>query len=149
MKYGVFPEFDYSEFIRTQPEAAPYLPLALQYLGIPMVTQAATPGEQPFWQQMLLAGTAAAGSAAGAAVVASDERLKDNIEYIATMGEHKLASWDWNTIGEEVFGYTGKGFGLIAQDVREYAPDAIVTHESGYLTIDYSKIGGSICQPTC
>jgi hypothetical protein len=80
---------------------------------------------------------AAIGSAGGGAAAASDERLKDNIRYVAEIGDLKLASWDWNDEAERIFGYTGKGFGLIAQDV----PYATIEHESGYLMIDYSKVG--------
>ena len=48
----------------------------------------------------------------------------------------------WNKKAEELFGYTGTSYGLIAQDVQELYPDAIIERPDGYLMIDYSKIPG-------
>jgi len=39
-------DWDYNEFLRTQPEAAPYITYALQLLGIPMLTQMGVQGQQ-------------------------------------------------------------------------------------------------------
>jgi hypothetical protein len=39
-------DWNYKEFLRTRPETAPYMQLALQFLGIPMLTQMGVQGQQ-------------------------------------------------------------------------------------------------------
>ncbi len=62
------------------------------------------------------------------AMMFSDERLKDNIQYLFTKNGRRHYVWDW------VWG--GTGFGVIAQE----NPDIAVPHPSGFLMVDYSRI---------
>jgi len=73
------------------------------------------------------------GQAAGAAFGKfSDERLKDGIQFLEERDGHK-----WYT-----FGYKGHPMihqGVIAQEVQEYLPEAVIEHD-GYLMVDYRRL---------
>jgi hypothetical protein len=64
----------------------------------------------------------------------SDARLKDNIKRVGQTDS-----------GLPIYTYTYKGsnvsmMGVMAQEVMEKNPDAVMQHESGYLMVDYSKV---------
>ena len=82
-----------------------------------------------------LGGAGASTAAANAALLPlSDVRLKENINHVDTLPNGiKLYTWDW--IDESI---TDPTFGVLAQEVAEVVPDAIHTHPSGYLMVDYS-----------
>ena len=86
----------------------------------------------------------AGGQAAAAAIAASDRRLKFNIEYVPSMFDFipelagKGAIWEWNDKALEL-GLTGKSFGLIAQDIQEIVPEAVI-EQNGYLAINYNLL---------
>lgn len=66
----------------------------------------------------------------------SDRRLKRNIRRIGThpSGVARV-SWDW-------IDGSGSDVGVIAQELAEVRPDAVVRGADGYLRVDYSMIGG-------
>ena len=72
----------------------------------------------------------------------SDERLKDNITFIEKENGYNKYSWTWNEIAEG-YGLKGPSFGVIAQEVAETRPDAIITNDEGFLMVDYEKLGVS------
>ena len=78
----------------------------------------------------------AAMKAAGAFASFSDKRLKNDIQYI---NGGPFATWTWNDKAEAI-GLKGKSFGLIAQDVERYKPEAVTVSEHGFKQIDYSKV---------
>lgn len=78
-----------------------------------------------------------AGSLGGAAIIASDIRLKDNIIYIGKEKGHNIYSWDWKYGEQEHF----PTMGVLAQEVEKYAPEAIVTMENGYKAVNYTILG--------
>lgn len=84
-------------------------------------------------------GAGALASGAGAAISAfSDVRLKENIQKVGrTKKGINLYTWDWNEIGRKL---TGKlsGFGVIAQELREIMPEAVIDGE--WLRVDYRKV---------
>lgn len=64
----------------------------------------------------------------------SDIRLKENIQHVDTLNNGiKLYTWEWKNKD-----MTDPTFGVIAQEVFEVIPEAVKTHESGYLMVDYS-----------
>lgn len=80
------------------------------------------------------------GSLVGAgATMLSDMRLKKNVKQIGTVNGHKLVKWDWNEKGLELAGDMPT-VGVIAQEAQKIDPEAVKTHESGYLMVDYSRI---------
>jgi hypothetical protein len=71
---------------------------------------------------------------AGATAYASDARLKTNIEYVDSLPNGiKLYTWDW--IDDKNYGPT---YGVIAQEVAEVIPEAVLQHPEGYLIVNYS-----------
>ena len=74
-----------------------------------------------------------------AASVFSDRRLKDNIKKIGESNGLNVYSWTWNKIANG-FGLFGSSRGAMADEVKEVCPDAVSTHESGYLMVNYNLI---------
>jgi hypothetical protein len=64
----------------------------------------------------------------------SDARLKTNI---VRKGTHPLGIGVYEY---DIFGRRERG--VMAQELVEVAPDAVALHESGYMMVDYDKIGG-------
>lgn len=80
------------------------------------------------------AGNQALQTGAMAAMMAfSDKRLKENIKSVGKL-DNGLAVYLFNYIGENK-----PQIGLIAQEVQEVKPDAVIENEDGYLMVDYSK----------
>ena len=70
----------------------------------------------------------------------SDERLKDNITPINNPLEKIISisgnTFDWN----EKSNKEGHDVGLIAQEIREALPEAVIERDNGYLAVDYHKV---------
>ena len=66
----------------------------------------------------------------------SDERLKTNIELQRVENGYNIYTWDW--IEGHDYGYNE---GVIAQEVLEVNPEAVVMMDNGYYAVDYSKLG--------
>jgi hypothetical protein len=75
------------------------------------------------------------------AYAASDKNLKDNIQKIQSPLEiiSKIGGYtfDWNKNQQT---YTGKDYGVIAQEIEEVMPELVITRESGYKAVNYEKI---------
>jgi hypothetical protein len=74
-----------------------------------------------------------------AALMGSDVRLKENIQKVATVNGINLYSWDWNEDGKSNFPGQ-KPFGVLAQEIAETRPEAIVENADGWLMVDYAKL---------
>ena len=70
----------------------------------------------------------------------SDERLKDNITPIPNALDKVLSisgnTFDWN----EKSDHEGNDVGIIAQEILEVLPEAVMTRDTGYLAVRYEKI---------
>lgn len=78
------------------------------------------------------------GLAAGiGAFTPSDVRLKENIEHVDQIDGINMYTWDWK---DEALS-SPMSYGVIAQEVAETHPEAVVTGEHGYMMVDYSKLG--------
>ena len=70
----------------------------------------------------------------------SDYRLKDNIDPIDNPLSKVLNlsgnTFDWNDKSDK----SGHDVGVIAQEVLEVLPEAVVERDNGYLAVDYHKI---------
>lgn len=76
----------------------------------------------------------ASGSDSGAVVV-SDERLKTDITRVGT-AENGLPLYEFSYIG-----FDGRFQGVMAQEVLAHTPEAVITHPSGYMMVDYGMLG--------
>ena len=70
----------------------------------------------------------------------SDQRLKDNITPIENSLKKVLSisgnTYTWN----EKSTRKGNDVGVIAQEVLEVLPEAVITRDNGYLAVDYQKL---------
>jgi hypothetical protein len=74
------------------------------------------------------------GSLGVATIMHSDRNLKTNISKIGvTEGGHNWYKWDWKD-------GSGSSTGVIAQEVAETVPEAVLMADDGYLAVDYSKL---------
>lgn len=64
----------------------------------------------------------------------SDERLKENIEFVGYRNGYKVYDFDYKD-------GSGRFRGVMAQDLLSDEPEAVHEHESGYYMVDYSKLG--------
>jgi hypothetical protein len=71
----------------------------------------------------------------------SDRQLKDNIikinsplEKLSKIGGY---TFNWNNNQDT---YTGKDYGVIAQEIEEIFPELVTTRENGYKAVKYEKI---------
>ena len=70
----------------------------------------------------------------------SDAGLKDNLKPVAKVNGFQLYTWEWNEWAKEVGVDDQPTLGVVAQEVRETRPEAVVEHPDGYLMVDYGKL---------
>lgn len=71
--------------------------------------------------------------AAGGFAKFSDIRLKENINHVDTLPNGiKLYTWDWKEERNE------PTFGVLAQEVQQVIPEAVIKHPDGYLMVNYA-----------
>jgi len=72
--------------------------------------------------------------------IPSDTALKTNVQLQGQLPNGiNLYTWDWTEEGKELSN-NAPSYGVIAQEVQEIMPEAVVRGEHGYLTVDYSKL---------
>jgi hypothetical protein len=77
-------------------------------------------------------------TAAGSMAKMSDVRLKTNLKITGELDNGlKTYSWDWNAKGQELTGEKSNS-GVLAQEVAEMFPDAVITGDHGYMMVDYA-----------
>jgi hypothetical protein len=76
----------------------------------------------------------------------SDIRLKKDISILenATEALSKLrgVSYVWDPQSFDVHGYTGKDYGIIAQDVEKVFPEMVDHRDNGYMAVRYERLIG-------
>ena len=77
------------------------------------------------------------GAGATYATFASDRRLKDGIEYVGTDDVTGLNLYEFNYISDPDTRYIG----VMADEVMEYNPDAVIEQDDGYFAVDYDMLG--------
>lgn len=84
---------------------------------------------------------------AGASIyAASDVNLKFNIKRTGVLPTGvNTYTWDWNEEGQKITGQKS-GKGVLAQEVRERFPEAVMLAKNGYLMVNYGhpKLKGAI-----
>jgi hypothetical protein len=75
------------------------------------------------------------------AFASSDRRLKDNLTRIESslekVGKLSGYSFDWNSNQET---YSGKDYGVVAQEVEAIFPELVKTRDNGYKAVKYEKL---------
>ncbi len=126
------------EFTRTSPEMSPLIDKMLNYLGIQTMAAYNQPYVPSPFMQFLTAAAPAIGQGLGAAVAASDIRLKKNIrkigKTISGLNVYLLELKEW---ARKIVG-SSPTVGVIAQEVMEIIPKAVIRGKHGYLMVDYS-----------
>jgi len=74
----------------------------------------------------------------------SDYRLKDNLTLVDTIEGFNIYEWEWNNIAKDLFNYSGKARGVIAQELLQHHSDKVRHHKSNYLMVDYTKLPISV-----
>ena len=87
----------------------------------------------------------ASGSIIGALITGlfslSDIRLKEDIRLFDTMPNGvKIYTWAWNEEAKRIGADSIPGFGVIAQEIQETHPDAVIVGDDGYLRVNYRKV---------
>jgi hypothetical protein len=77
------------------------------------------------------------GFAAAGIGALSDARLKENIEHVEQIDGINMYTWDWKDAALS----SPMNYGVIAQEVAETHPEAVMTGDHGYMMVDYSKLG--------
>ena len=67
----------------------------------------------------------------------SDARLKENIKHVEQVDGINMYTWNWK---DEAMS-SPMTYGVIAQEVAETHPEAVMTGDHGYMMVDYSKLG--------
>jgi hypothetical protein len=71
-------------------------------------------------------------------ITASDVRLKENIVPLGEADGHRLYAFDYRDPADGV----GRQVGVMAQEVLQTRPDAVLRRADGMLMVDYSKLFG-------
>jgi len=98
--------------------------------------QAQQAGTQQGFGNLLGLGTL--GTAAYAAGMFSDRRLKKNLEKIGEVHGHNWYMWDWNIVANKM-GLDGKSEGVLADELVITNPDCIGIKD-GFMFVDYAKL---------
>jgi len=94
-------------------------------------TQTYNPGKMDYLQM---------GAGLGGAALMSDISLKDDLKPVAKINGFQLYTWKWNEKAREIGCDHEPTFGVVAQEVRELRPEAILEGSDGYLMVDYRKL---------
>ena len=81
------------------------------------------------------------GTLAGAGVPMpwSDSRLKENVTFIGREKGYNIYTWTWNNIAKKL-GVKTPAIGVIAQEVLETNPNAVVLNSNGYYQVNYGAL---------
>lgn len=74
------------------------------------------------------------GTAATLSAIFSDERLKDNIEFVRNVGGVNVYRFNYADDDTRTFE------GVIAQEIQETHPEAVIEDQNGFLKVDYSML---------
>jgi hypothetical protein len=85
----------------------------------------------------LIGGAATMGASALYKPGSSDRRLKDNIEYVGTDDVTGLNLYEFNYISDPDTRYIG----VMADEVMDYNPDAVIEQDDGYFAVYYGMLG--------
>ena len=130
-------QFPYQEFQRALAYGPQQLGLLQAGLGTPLTTTTTTGKQKTGLGDVL--GTAA--QLAGSYFIGqSDQRLKENIEYVGKSSDgHNIYTWEWNNIAKKL-GVNSPTIGVLAQEVMKYMPEAVTKDNNGYYMVNYGVL---------
>jgi len=97
-------------------------------------TSTAFPGGASPFQQ-------AVGAVGAVAPFFSDIRLKTNIKQVGKLDNGiKLYTWKWTAEGKKIVGDQAE-YGVLAHEVQEVIPEAVIRGSDGYLRVNYAAVG--------
>lgn len=73
----------------------------------------------------------------------SDPKLKTNIKKVGKQNGFNIYEWTWNKAANTL-GLVGDGLGVMADEVQKIMPDAVIKDNSGYMKVNYVKIGVNV-----
>ena len=95
---------------------------------------------QPTQTEGILGQVGQAASGIGSMLALSDIRAKENINKIGQLPSGLgLYSWDWKASAPSD-AKNNPTVGVLAQEVMQLIPEAIIQREDGYIAVDYSKV---------
>ena len=71
----------------------------------------------------------------------SDERLKEDIKFVGVTGNHRIYDWKWNKTAIDLGISNMPTRGVLAQEVKEYAPYTVTKDHAGFYKVDYRALG--------
>lgn len=75
------------------------------------------------------------------ALMSSDRRLKTDIKKVGKLGNGlNVYTWKWNDEGKKFALKSQPEIGVIAQEVQDVIPDAVVRGDHGYLMVNYGAL---------
>jgi hypothetical protein len=106
-----------------------------QIYKILSLRQGTIAGQSKGWGQDIIPGLIEGGGKVGsAAILASDRRLKTNVSHIGhTPSGIPLYEYNYVWGGE-------KQVGVMADEIEQIIPEAVLIHPSGYKMVDYSLV---------
>ena len=82
------------------------------------------------------------GNIGSALIMKSDKHLKKNIKVVGKLNNGlNLYTWEWNNKAKAL-GVNGIEIGVIAQEVQQVIPKAVVKDNDGYLAVNYTMVLG-------
>jgi len=70
----------------------------------------------------------------------SDMRLKENIQYVETKNNIDWYTWEWNDEAKRLAWDHAPTYGVMAQQLQETHPHAVVKSRTGYLKVNYAAL---------
>ena len=97
-------------------------------------------GTQSMQKQSALGQAANIGATLGAAYLKSDIRLKTEIKRVGKLPNGiPVYRWEWTKEAKEIVD-DQPAFGVLAQEVLDFMPDAVTLGTDGYYEVDYGKV---------
>jgi len=80
------------------------------------------------------------GQYAAGLMIGSDIRLKKNVKKADKKNGIQFYTWEWNDKAKELGLDWGPTFGVMAQEIKNIIPEAVLMGTDGYYRVDYSKV---------
>ncbi len=70
----------------------------------------------------------------------SDARMKKDITFVGKEKGHNIYTWNWKDEAKEMGWGNFPTIGVLAQEVKKYMPEAVITDENGYYRVNYGVL---------